>query len=146
MNKTLFTFVGGVLIISFVFFAVANALFLSNGKPATGTVVLPNVNAQPSGEAQVFSLSSDGLNYTPSVITVEVNRPVRLIGDVSSLPGCLKAITIPAFGVRKVIQPNDNVIEFTPTQVGTFSITCTMGMGRAELKVVQSLNVPNQGL
>lgn len=132
MDKTMIMFAGGVLIVAFVFFATANALFFSNA-PTTGAVTAPTT--APSGDAQVVYLSAQGLNYVVSQSTVQVNKPVRFVGDPQKLPGCSRSIVIPQLGLRKVFSETDTILEFTPTQKGPLAFSCGMGMYRGSVTV-----------
>lgn len=42
--------------------------------------------------------------------------------------------------MSKKLQPGDNVIEFTPTETGTFAYSCWMGMIRSRITVVEDIN------
>ncbi|MDP3728923.1 MAG: hypothetical protein Q8R18_05750 [bacterium] len=74
-------------------------------------------------------------NYILTPNTVKVNQPVRIIADASSLRGCYRYIQIPSYGISKFITSSDNIIEFTPTETGSITITCSMGMGVTKLTV-----------
>jgi len=132
MNKTVLLFGGGVILLAFVFFAFANTFLFSNNAP-TGAATIPSGTA-PSGDVQTIQLSTNGLSYSPSVITVKQNQPVRLVGG--DLQGCSRAFVIPQLGIRKVFQQNDNVLEFTPTVKGSFVMSCSMGMYKGTFNVV----------
>ncbi len=140
MDKTLISFIGGSLIVAFVFFAIMTTVFFPTA--TSGAAVIPVVKSlpqQPSGsqgDVQVVNFSAQGINYSPNVITVKVNQPVRLVADVASLQGCLRSFIIPALNVRKIFTENDNTVEFTPTQKGSFQFSCGMGMGRGTINVV----------
>ena len=46
-----------------------------------------------------------------------------------------EALVIPEYGIQKGLAPGDNVIEFTPTETGTFPYSCWMGMIRSSITV-----------
>ncbi len=88
----------------------------------------------PTGDYQEISISSNGLTYQPNPILVKAGQPVRVRLD-SSVQGCLRSLSIPAFGVNKYLpKPTDSVI-FTPTTKGSYPFTCAMGMGRGRIIV-----------
>ncbi len=93
------------------------------------------VASQVQGDVQIVNLKVVGSGYvlTPSVVKVGV--PVKIVADVSAMPGCSKAFTIPDFGVQKYFSDTDNTVEFTPNKVGTFKVACTMNMYRGILVV-----------
>ncbi|HLC22160.1 MAG TPA: cupredoxin domain-containing protein [Candidatus Nanoarchaeia archaeon] len=94
----------------------------------TGTVVA-------DGDAQVVTLSANGVYYIVDPTTVKAGVPVQMVADLDNLFGCLRAVRIPQLGVSKNVKTGDNVIEFTPEKVGTYTITCSMGMGKGTLVV-----------
>ena len=82
-----------------------------------------------SSETQVVELSMQNYNYYPQTINLKYNVPAKIVVDTKSVVGCLRSIVIPDFKVRKLITEKDNVIRFTPDKKGTFSYSCSMGMG-----------------
>ena len=54
----------------------------------------------------------------------------------ADINGCNGTLTIPKFGITKKLVPGDNLIEFTPDQVGNIPYSCWMGMIRSNIKVV----------
>lgn len=129
MDKKMVSFVAGVLVLVFVFFAVANGLLST---PVAPPISAPN-NDAPAGEPLVVYLSTDGAVYSPAVINARVGQPVRLISR--NLVGCARAFVIPDFGIQKVFAENDDVLDFTPTRAGSFRFSCSMGMYTGTLNV-----------
>lgn len=133
------SFVAGTFIAVFAFFAIANAVFVSPSNSAglaTAKTINAEKNALPvAGEVQTIYLSAVGINYSPAVIKVKQNVPVRIVADMQNLQGCLRSFVIPGFGIRKIFSAKDNVLEFTPTQKGSFAFSCSMGMGKGTLVV-----------
>lgn len=73
----------------------------------------------------------------PNEFTVKVNQPVRLEIDVKENGGgCMGTITIPGlYNQAKSLKKGSLVIEFTPTKIGNYAITCAMGVKRGNIKV-----------
>ena len=88
------------------------------------------------GNVQVVNLGISNYNYDPSTFTVESGKPVKIVGNMNQLQGCLKSFKIPQLGLSKLFRDGDNVLEFTPTQKGTFGYTCVMGMGKGSFTVL----------
>jgi len=114
------------------------------GVQAAGIGAAQQAQAAPSQGGQLAAvnngvqevqLSVQGGNYMPNPIRVKVGVPVRLVADIANMPGCSKSVVMRDFGVSKTVQAGDNVIEFTPTQSGTFSFSCSMGMYRGTVIV-----------
>ena len=98
----------------------------------------PSAASPSAGNVQEITLSVQGSQYYPNPIIVKKGIPVRLVADISRMPGCSKSIVIPEFGIQKTVQNGDNVIEFTPTQSGTFSFSCSMNMYRGAIVVEEA--------
>lgn len=93
-------------------------------------------NAFTSQESfQTAQLSVSGAKYILQPSTFKKNIPVKIIANTASMPGCSKSVTIPAFGVSKFVDPEDNTIVFTPTKSGTFKIACSMNMYKGAFTV-----------
>lgn len=71
-------------------------------------------------------------------ITVRAGVPVRWVIDApqGSVNGCNYDMVIGAYGIEYQFQTGENVIEFTPTQAGTYDYTCWMGMISGTITVV----------
>ena len=75
-------------------------------------------------------------NYILTPSEVKVGIPVRITGDVSRLNGCYRTVTISQYNVRKTLSSSDNTVEFTPTETGDITISCSMGMATTKLTVI----------
>ncbi|MGE5614448.1 MAG: sulfite exporter TauE/SafE family protein [Bacillota bacterium] len=89
---------------------------------------------------QIVTTKLQSGRYEP--ITVQKGIPVKWTiqagkGDIN---GCNNEIIIPKFNKSKKLEPGDNIIEFTPTQTGTFAYSCWMGMIRSKITVVDDIN------
>jgi plastocyanin len=103
----------------------------------------PTVGADGIQEVQV---SMNGYWYQPDPIRLKVGVPARLVIDLSTVTGCMRTIEIPDLGVSKYVSQGDNVITFTPTKAGTFSMHCGMNMGQGVVVVEDAEgNVPAGG-
>lgn len=75
-------------------------------------------------------------------ITVQKGLPVEWVINVSEgdLNGCNNPITLPSFKIEKELEYGKNIINFTPTESGSYIYTCWMGMITGNIIVVDSLN------
>lgn len=101
------------------------------------------ITRQANDDVQVVhsTLSSGGY---PN-ITVHVGIPVRWVIDApeGSINGCNGRMLIPDYGIEYTFHTGENIIEFTPTSVGTVRYSCWMGMIRANIFVTdESGSVP----
>ncbi|MFZ2310043.1 MAG: sulfite exporter TauE/SafE family protein [Patescibacteria group bacterium] len=85
--------------------------------------------------SSVFTLKDD---ISPNTFTVKVNEPVRYtIAVKEDGLGCMYNIKIPELYEKpiRLLAGKQIVMEFTPTEVGQYPITCGMGMQRGLLIV-----------
>ena len=73
-------------------------------------------------------------------ITVQAGIPVKWTIDAptGSINGCNYKMIIQKYGIEHVFQEDKNVIEFTPTEAGTLTYTCWMGMIKGKIIVTES--------
>jgi len=100
--------------------------------------------AKVTDNVQVVTTKLSSGSYEP--ITVQKGIPVRWIikAEKKDINGCNNEIIIPEFNIDKKLMARDNIIEFTPTESGTFPYSCWMGMIRSRITVVDDIeNVGN---
>jgi len=97
---------------------------------------IPNsVTGNPvSKDSQKITLGMKNYNYYPNTIKVKEGKEVEITLD-KSVGGCYRNFNIPQFGVSERSSNPAQTIKFTPTQKGTFSFRCGMGMGTGVLIV-----------
>jgi uncharacterized protein len=132
IKKNIIWVIGIVLLVSlasaFVFFSSNPVKAVSS---SSSTQLLSN-------EVQTAKIYVSGSSYIMTPSEFKVGQPVRLVADMSNFPGCSRSVVISAFGVRKTVTSSDNMIEFTPTKAGTFTIACSMNMYRGTFTVTES--------
>lgn len=136
-------FAHGMQWISAVLVLAMGMSMLSNGLSLAG-VAVPQETAEnsvavvsPDGSFQTISTELDWGTYP--AFTVRAGIPVvwTLYAPEEKLIGCNNELLIPALDLDVKLHPGDNVISFTPEQVGTIPYSCWMGMIRAVITVVQ---------
>lgn len=87
---------------------------------------------------QVINSTLSPRNYP--AITVMAGVPVKWTIDApqGSINGCNNRMFIKAFGVEHQFKTGENIIEFTPTEAGTFQYSCWMGMIRSTITVAEA--------
>jgi sulfite exporter TauE/SafE/plastocyanin domain-containing protein/copper chaperone CopZ len=83
-----------------------------------------------------YTLKDDIL---PNKFTVKANQPVKFeIAAKDDGQGCMSSITIPNLTKQiELFTKNETLtFEFTPTQTGTYNITCAMGVPRGQIQVI----------
>ena len=93
--------------------------------------------AQGASGVQEVLVEVDG-GYSPSSISVEAGRPVRLSFARRDMSGYSEEVVLPDFGIRKFLPTGEQTtVEFTPAEPGTYQFTCGMGMLRGRLVVAR---------
>lgn len=113
------------------------------GSPVTfstlARTITPRGSAQTSdvvGSEQVVKMDVLSSGYSPSAFTIKKGMPVRWEINAVDISGCTNAIVSRQLGISKRLQPGLNVITFTPSQAGTVSFACAMGMVRGTFTVI----------
>ena len=106
--------------------------FLLGSSTSQGTVS-GNVVAA-GGQVQEVVLGIKDYNYYPDTVTVNEGNTVRLSMDDSAY-GCFRAFTLKEFGVSKYLAKASDYVEFIPDKKGTYTFSCSMGMGVGKLVV-----------
>jgi len=96
--------------------------------------------AKPTIEngVQIIKMTADNSGYTPNVLYVQKNIPVKWIINGKELTSCNNGIIIPSIDVQQNLKSGDNIIEFTPKDKD-ISFSCWMGMIRGVIKVVDNV-------
>jgi sulfite exporter TauE/SafE/copper chaperone CopZ len=112
--------------------SVTSSVVQKSEEKEDGRVYAPIENG-----VQIIRLTQDGSGYHPSVLpTLHVSVPARMIIDSKESYTCASSLVIPEFGIRRQLQHGENVIDFTPKKDGTLPFSCSMGMYRGVINVV----------
>ncbi len=77
---------------------------------------------------QEIRMEVNRYGWQPDKFILKKDVPVKWIIDGKELNGCNSGIQVPKLGLKFDIKPGEQVIEFTPTESGTISWSCWMGM------------------
>lgn len=99
----------------------------------------PEGQTETLGDVQLLKATYTSLeDISPNKFTVKANQPVRFeIEAKDDGQGCMGSVTIPTL-TRKVevfSKGQTTVFEFTPSNTGTYNITCAMGVPRGQIQV-----------
>lgn len=87
---------------------------------------------------QDFEIQILNGGYSPNYIKVKKGLPVTLTLVANNIHSCSLAFRIPSLGISKNLKPTDSqVIKFTPQEVGIMPFSCSMGMYRGTIEVVE---------
>ena len=101
--------------------------------PKTSAKAAP-INSQGKQEATIDVYSN---GYKSSVQTLKAGVPVKLTLQTKNVAGCSRAFVIPSQNLSKILpETGVETIEFTPTQEGPLTYTCSMGMYTGSFTVV----------
>jgi sulfite exporter TauE/SafE/copper chaperone CopZ len=137
MRSVIFMNAIGIVVMVFAFYTLSSGLAVaginldfSNKANATQAVTASdNVNVQ------VVNMTVDLKGYTPSVIKIKKDVPVRWVINGKQITGCTNEIIVPDLGISKKLIKGQNIVEFTPTKAGTLGFSCWMGMVRGQFIV-----------
>jgi sulfite exporter TauE/SafE/copper chaperone CopZ len=125
----------GIIVISLGIFNFQNGLALM--KLGTASPKEQPVVVTPAGDVQVVRITQKGNGYFPAQVTVKKGQPVKLIVDSQESYSCAASLLIPKEGIRTRLNPGENVFEFTPDQAGDIPFSCSMGMYRGVINVIE---------
>lgn len=120
-----------------ILWSVPNTQTEMNIETETNTQVVED-SVSENEDVQYITSSITNGSYDP--ITVQQGIPVKWTLNVpaGSLNGCNSSIVIPEYNLQIDLAEGDNLIEFTPTQSGTYSFSCWMGMIRSSITVLEA--------
>jgi len=79
-------------------------------------------------EYQTVNMDLTYSGYSPNVLYIKKNIPVRWVINVKQISGCTNEILMPDYNIRKKLALGENVIEFTPQKTGEIKFSCSMQM------------------
>ena len=77
---------------------------------------------------QEIRMEVNRYGWSPEKFVLQKGVPVKWIIEGKEINGCNNAIQVPKYGLNFDITPGEQIIEFTPTESGTISWSCWMGM------------------
>lgn len=124
----------GLAVILLGWFNIANGsqlVFKGKVSSAVSTAV-------DSTDVQEVRMTQDGSGYSPNEFTIEKGKKVKWIINSTNPFSCASSIVMPKYGISKYLKKGENIIEFTPTELGQIPFSCSMGMYRGVFNVVLS--------
>jgi sulfite exporter TauE/SafE/copper chaperone CopZ len=143
MARRLFK-IAGVVVIAFALFNFSNSLslmgvdFKSDSKTTEAKKVVEKQDESivVVDGIQTVNIIEGRSGYTPRIVNIKNNVPVKLIIDAQAPYSCAASFVIPSLGIRKNLVAGENIIEFTPTGVDRINFSCSMGMYTGYFNVV----------
>lgn len=132
-SARLFFKTAGLAVIWLGIFNITNGSSLLNVN-LTG---VPNANAAAfaAGDVQEVRMTQEEAGYSPDVLTVVKGRPVKWIITSTSQFSCATSLIMSKYNISQILRPGENIITFTPTEIGEIPFSCSMGMYRGKFIV-----------
>lgn len=111
---------------------IGGYIALSDEASGNSEETFPTGNA--AGPFQKVVLGMKDRNYYPREFTVKAGQPVEITLD-NTVRGCLRSFAVRDLGVAKYAPTPEDKIVFTPQRTGTFTFSCSMGMGFGKMIV-----------
>lgn len=131
----------GVVVIIFAFFNISNSLALAGinfkGSDKTSYANYKDPNVELVSGVQVVKMTESNSGYSPNKFTIQKGVPVKWIVNAKAPYSCAASLVVSKLGISKNLVPGDNVIEFTPKEVGNITFSCGMGMYTGVFTVVE---------
>jgi sulfite exporter TauE/SafE/copper chaperone CopZ len=148
--KMFFKF-AGVVVVALAFFNILNGYNLTGlninvlsafNKGVVAQSNDPNVTIENG--VQIVKMTQSGSGYSPNSFTIKKDIPVKWVINSTDSFTCAASIVSAKLGVRQGLQQGENIIEFTPSEVGPIRFSCSMGMYTGVFNVVDgSGNTPD---
>lgn len=106
----------------------------------TKTVQAAENTAVIKNGVQLVTTTLKSGRYEPIVVQKGIPVKWTIKAPDGSINGCNNSIIIQKFNLQKNLRQGDNIIEFTPTENGTISYSCWMGMIRSRITVVDDIS------
>ncbi len=88
-------------------------------------------------QAQEVRMTQSRTGYSPNIFTVKKGQPVKWIINSETSLTCAAYLVMPKYGISKSLHTGENIITFTPTEVGEIPFSCSMGMYRGKFIVTE---------
>lgn len=95
----------------------------------------PNVKIEDG--VQVVQMEENNHGYSPNSFTIIKGVPVKWVINAKAPYSCASALVLKSLKIRKMLVPGENIVEFTPIDVGRLKFSCSMGMYTGYFNVVE---------
>jgi len=123
----------GLAVIFLGWFNITNGSRLVGLNTGSSTADAVTENKQE----QVVRMTQNARGYSPNSFRVERGRPIKWIINSTSSFTCAASLVMPDYGISRTLRPGENVITFTPNNIGEIFFSCSMGMYRGKFIVVE---------
>lgn len=95
--------------------------------------------AQLRNGKQYIEMTIDYIDYSPHQFVVQKGVPVEWKINSTNAAGCMTSLVSSGLGINQYLGRGVTTVRFTPTRVGNFPFSCSMGMGTygAKIQVIE---------
>ncbi|MCX6784984.1 MAG: sulfite exporter TauE/SafE family protein, partial [Candidatus Komeilibacteria bacterium] len=148
-SQLFFKVVGvGVIILAVVNINSGLRLLGWSGLPANSSTAEQRVDLNWQGRVeqsgvqivdgvQIVKMAESARGYSPNQFVIKKGLPVRWVINAQNTFTCASSLLVPALKIQKNLTAGENVIEFTPKQVGRLNFSCSMGMYGGQFEVIE---------
>ena len=119
-----------VILLGWINIANGSRLFGSRTDKSGSPVVVDQ-------KAQEVRMTQGRTGYSPNIFTIKKGQPVKWVINSATSLTCAAYLVVPKYGISKSLHTGENIITFTPTEVGEIPFSCSMGMYRGKFIVVE---------
>jgi hypothetical protein len=129
--------IAGIVVILFAFSNLSNSLTLAGVSVGGENVSIKNESIELVNGQQVVRMQQKNNGYFPNSFIIKQGIPVRWVITSDGPYSCAASILMRKFGISKNLTQGENVIGFTPTELGAIPFSCGMGMYTGVFYVVE---------
>ncbi|MFA6513941.1 MAG: sulfite exporter TauE/SafE family protein [Patescibacteria group bacterium] len=146
-----FFIIAGVFIVAFGLFNLVNGYRLfrisapsmfntisNNRENKSNPAKNNNLNLEMENGVRVIRMQETNRGYIPNSFVILKGQPVKWVIDAKAPYSCASAIVVPSLDIQTNLKAGENIIEFTPSEKGTISFSCSMGMYTGKFLVVEN--------
>ena len=85
---------------------------------------------------QIIKMDQFATKYSPNYFVLKRGIPTKWLITANDIGSCSSFLTVPELNIKKFLDQKENVIEFTPEQVGKIRFSCSMGMYSGTFEVI----------
>lgn len=122
------------ILIVIIILVLSGGWFVFSNKGKTNSNVILDDQQKLNGQTQKIILSQSGYNYKD--INAKSGMPIEINAD-DSVSGCLRSAVFNINGKKysKYLRSSDDSLELPALSKGTYTFSCSMGMGFGKLNV-----------
>lgn len=115
-------------------YTLASLEFNGTVKPEIQKISDSNVVLEDG--VQIVTMTETNRGYQPNSFTIKKGIPVRWIISAQAPYSCASALIVPKYKIRAFLKAGENIVEFTPNEIGIIPFSCSMGMYTGSFKVI----------